>query len=93
MTCSILKKNAALGGGVHSVYAHGRSRMAINPRVPNMSGHGTHVGFTLTRQISLAPTAKRREVFGESHEGSPSFFQEMLVRRTSAARAYFLTCG
>ncbi|CAN0422214.1 unnamed protein product, partial [Laminaria digitata] len=28
-----------------------------------------HVGFSPTRQTSLAPSAMRREVFGESHEG------------------------
>ena len=28
-----------------------------------------HVGFSPTRQTLLAPSAKRREVFGESHEG------------------------
>ena len=43
---------------------HGRSRMTIDPRIP-----AEHVGFSPTRQILLAPSAKRREVFGESHEG------------------------
>ena len=34
------------------------------------SGAGTeHVGFSPTRQTLLASSAKRREVFGESHEG------------------------
>ena len=28
-----------------------------------------HVGCSPTRQTVLAPRAKRREVFGESHEG------------------------
>ena len=28
-----------------------------------------HVGFSRTRQTLLAPSAKRREVFGEPHEG------------------------
>ena len=28
-----------------------------------------HVGFAPTRQTLLAPSAKRRDVFGESHEG------------------------
>ena len=31
--------------------------------------HTEHVGFSPTRQTLLAPTAKRREVLGESHEG------------------------
>ena len=41
-----------------------------------------HVGFSPTRQTSLAPSAKRREVFGESHEGWAASYQEPLVRRT-----------
>ena len=28
-----------------------------------------HVRFSPTRQIMLAPSVKRREVFGEQHEG------------------------
>ena len=28
-----------------------------------------HVGFSPTRQTLLAPSAKHREVLGESHEG------------------------
>ena len=28
-----------------------------------------HVGFSPTRQALLAPSPKRREVLGESHEG------------------------
>ena len=28
-----------------------------------------HVGYSPTRQTLLAPSAKRREMFGESHEG------------------------
>ena len=40
---------------------HGRSRMTIDPRIPTMQGR--------TRQTLLEPSAKRREVFGESHEG------------------------
>ena len=28
-----------------------------------------YVGLSRTRQTSLAPSAKHREVFGESHEG------------------------
>ena len=48
---------------------HGRSRMtiAIRPSHPYYAGT-EHVGFSPTRQTLLAPSAKRREVFGESHE-------------------------
>ena len=45
---------------------HGRSRKTIYPRIPIMP---EHVGFSPTRQTLLAPSAKRREVFGESHKG------------------------
>ena len=45
-----------------------RSRMTIDPRIPTNAGM-EHVGFSPTRQISRAPSAKRREVLGESHEG------------------------
>ena len=41
----------------------------------------------------LAPSAERREVFGESHEGRTASFHEPLVRRTSAPCAYFLADG
>ena len=41
-----------------------------------------HVGFSPTRRTFLAPSAKRREVFGELHEGAAAS-QEPLVKRTS----------
>ena len=47
---------------------HGRSRMTIDPRTPTMPGRSTS-GFSPTKQTLPAPTAKRREVLGESHEG------------------------
>ena len=49
---------------------HGRSRMAIAFRPKHPYNEGTeHAGFSTTRQTLLAPSAKRREMFGESHEG------------------------
>ena len=54
------------GGGVLSLC------MAVvlsrKPSHPYFAGT-EHVGFSPTRQNLLAPTAKRREVFGVSHEG------------------------
>ena len=44
----------------------GRSRMTIDARTSTMP---EHVGFSPTRQTLLAPSAKRREVSGESHGG------------------------
>ena len=48
---------------------HSRSRMIIDPRIPTMNAEPEHVGFLPIRQTSLASSAKRREVSGESHEG------------------------
>ena len=55
------------GGGGCTQFVHGRSRMTINPRIFTNAGR-ERVGFSPTRQTLLAPSAKRREVFGESHE-------------------------
>ena len=54
---------------------------------------GEHVGFSPTSQTLLALSAKRREVFGESHEGWAASFQEPLVRRTWAPCANLLAYG
>ena len=48
-------------------FVHGCSRMAIDPRIPIMPGRSTS-GFHQPGRL-LAPSAKRHEVFGESHEG------------------------
>ena len=55
------------GRGAH--FMHGRSGMTIWYRPSHPYNVGTeHVGFPPTRQALLAPSAKRREVLGESHE-------------------------
>ena len=56
------------GGGIQ--FVHGRSRMTIwyRPSHPYYA-ETEHVGFSPTRQTLLAPSAKRRQLFGESHEG------------------------
>ena len=46
----------------------GRGRIAIDPRIPILPGP-ERVGDSPTRQTLLAPSAKRREVLGESYEG------------------------
>ena len=53
---------------------HSRSRMSIGyrPLYPYNAGP-EHVGCSLTRQTSHAPTAKPREVFGKSHDGWATF--------------------
>ena len=57
------------GGGV-LIIMHGRSRNSYDHRPSHPYNAGTeHVGFSSTRQTWLARSAKRREVFGESHGG------------------------
>ena len=57
-------------GGVYVlVVVHGRSRRTIDPRIPAMPGRSTSGLFSRTRKTLLAPSAKRREGSGESHEG------------------------
>ena len=65
-----IKGEAPRGGGGYSIFMHGRSCMIIAIRPSHSYYAGTeHVEFSPTRKTLLAPSAKRREVFGESHEG------------------------
>ena len=52
---------------MYSIFMYGRSRMTIwyKPSHPYYVGT-EHVGFPSTRQTLLAPSVKRRGVFGES---------------------------
>ena len=55
---------------MYSIFMHGRSGMTIAIRPSHSYYAGTeHVGFSPTRQALPAPSARRREVLGESHEG------------------------
>ena len=46
------------------------SRTAIDPRIPKINATTEHAGFLADQaQALLAPSAKRREVPGELHEG------------------------
>ena len=61
---------AGEGGVLISCFMQDRSPMTIAIRPSHLCNAGTeHVGFSPTRQTLRAPSAKRREVFGESHEG------------------------
>ena len=60
-------KGGGGGGGGSILFMNNRSRMTMRPSHPYNAGT-EHVGFSPTRQILRAPSAKRREVFGESHE-------------------------
>ena len=86
------EKTSGGGGGVYSIFIHGRSRTTIDRRIPAMPERSPS-GLSPIRQALLAPSTKRREVFGESHEEWTASFQEPLVRRTSAPCAYFLAHG
>ena len=48
---------------------HGGSRMTVAPSHPHTAGK-EHVEYSPNGRALLAPSAKRREVFGESHEES-----------------------
>ena len=51
--------------------------MTIDPRIPTKPGRVTSGSHRPGRHF-LAPSAKRREVLGESHEGWGVFYQEPL---------------
>ena len=55
-------------GGKVLISCRSLQTIAIRPSRPYYAGT-EHVGFSPTRQTSRAPSTKRREVFGESHEG------------------------
>ena len=58
----------AQGGGVPT-FMHGCSRMTMDYTPSHPYNAGTeHVGLSPTRPAPRTPSAKRREVFGESHE-------------------------
>ena len=62
------QRHVQVGGGV-LIIMHGRSRMTIDSLHPYKAGT-EHVGFSPTRKADIAiNSAKRREMFGESHEG------------------------
>ena len=58
---------------------HGRSRMAIDPRIPICNAGTEHVGLSPTRKTLLAPNAKgnvscsARRIKGELHPTKNSF--------------------
>ena len=53
------------GGGGVLIVTHGRSRNDHSPSRPYKAGT-EHVGFSSAERTSPAPSAKRREAFGES---------------------------
>ena len=61
----VIERHPRGRGCTHSMHSCGRK--TIDPRIPTMPGRSTS-GVSPTRQTLLAPSAKRREVFGESHE-------------------------
>ena len=59
----------ARGGGILDIM-HDHSRMNKHPGTPTMLGRSTSGFHSPNRQmLLLAPSAKRLNVFGESHEG------------------------
>ena len=56
--------------GVYWVYSRHVWPESYNHRSSHLHNAGTeYVGFSPTRQTVLTPSAKRRQVFGGSHEG------------------------
>ena len=55
-------------GGV-LIVMHGSSRMTIDPRIPTMPGQSTSGFHRPGTELLAPPSAKRREVLGESHKG------------------------
>ena len=62
-SCSSISPWEGGGGGGYSIFVYSR-----RPSQP-YNGGTEHFGCSPTRKTLLAPSAKRREVFGESHEG------------------------
>ena len=60
-------RHSGKGGGC-TQFVQGRSRMTIGPRISTMPGRSTS-GFPQPGKTLLAPSATRREVFGEPHGG------------------------
>ena len=71
-----------------AVVTYGRSVSDRRPSIFIMLGQ--HVGISPTKQTSFAPSAKRHEVFGESHAGWAASYKEPHVNRKSARRACVL---
>ena len=57
------------GGCAHHAMRSRSRRMTMDPRISTYSVGTEHVGFSPNRQTLPVPSAKRREVLGESHEG------------------------
>ena len=65
----VIDRQRGGGGGGCTHFMHGRSIKAIAVRPSHTYKARTeHVGLSPTRQTSRAPSAKRRDVFGESYE-------------------------
>ena len=79
--CSVHRAGNEGGGGTQ--FVNGRSRMTID-LASLLCRDGARRVFTNQRPTLLAPSAKRREVLGESHQGLTASFQEPRVRRTLA---------
>ena len=57
------------GASKYTHVMHGGGRMTIDPRIPICNAGTADIAFSTTRQTLLAPSTKRRKVFGESHSG------------------------
>ena len=62
------REGESAGAGVLNIM-NGRSRMTIDSRIPKVPGRSTPGFHRPGRHCLYAPSTKRREVLGESHEG------------------------
>ena len=60
--------------------------IVVRPSHPYNAGT-EHVGFSPTKQISLAPSTMRREVFGESYKGRSAAY---LLRTVGEGKLFWL---
>ena len=68
---AVLKVSRMGLGGRAVVGTHGmpgRSRMTIDPRIPTVRGRRSSSDFRRPGRHLVAPSTKRGEVFGDSHE-------------------------
>ena len=89
-TISVLRKE--VGRGVLDIM-HGRSRMTIDPRIFTINSGTECVEVSPTRHRLLAPSARRRKVFSESHEEWVASYPGPLVRRTCIWMPALMTCS
>ena len=63
-------------------FMHGRSRVAVDPRIPTMPGRGVSGFHRPGTDTSCTKREGKREVSGETHEGWAASYEEPILRRS-----------